>query len=395
MSSVVRQSLAVIEMTVAGLGSRAWAAATTVISVAMVVTTLLAFLAMGNGFRKTVEGTGSEDIAMILGTGTSGSELNSTMPISAVRLLEEAPGIARDAEGDPIVSPETYVAVGASRRAGGGEVNLSFRGVTEQAAGMRPGFRITEGRMFEPGTNELVVGVGVAREFAGFDVGSDIRLGANTWRVVGTFEVPGTVFDGEVWADLPVIQTVFDRGPTVAALRARLERSGDLSGIKAFVASEPRLQVEVKTEKEHFAAGAGNIEGLIAIGSALAVVLSFGALAGALNTMYAAVEARAKDMATLRAIGFGAFPAFVGAMTESLILALSGGVLGVAIAYLVFNGVSASTLGDGFTQVVFDFAVGPQQASSGLALALLLGLVGGIFPALKAARAPLLKLGAD
>ena len=395
MPSVFRQSAAVVEMTIAGLGSRFWASATTVVSVAMVVATLLAFLAMGNGFRKTVEGTGSDEIAMILGTGTSGSELNSTMPLSSVRVLEEARGIARDAAGKPIVSPETYVAVGATRRAGGGEVNVSFRGVTGNAAGMRPGFRIAEGRMFEPGTNELIVGAGVAREFAGFDVGNEIRLGANTWRIVGRFEVPGTVFDGEVWADLPVIQTVFDRGPTVAALRARLERAGDLSGIEELVADDPRLQVEVKTEKEHFAAGAGNIQGLITIGSVLAVVLSFGALAGALNTMYAAVEARAKEMATLRAIGFGAFPAFAGAMTESLVLALAGGAVGVLAAYLIFNGVSASTLGDGFTQVVFDFSVGPGQVVSGFALALLLGLVGGVFPALKAARAPLLKLGAD
>jgi putative ABC transport system permease protein len=249
--------------------------------------------------------------------------------------------------------------------------------------------------MFEPGTNELIVGAGVAREFAGFDVGSEVRLGADTWRVVGLFEVPGTVFDGEVWADLPVIQTVFDRGPTVAALRARLERTGDLEPIKSFIASEPRLRVEVKTEKEHFAAGAGNIQGLITIGSVLAVTLSLGALAGSLNTMYAAVEARTKEMATLRAIGFGGFPAFVGAMTESIVLALAGGLVGILAAYLIFNGVSASTLGDGFTQVVFDFSVGPAQMVSGLILAFVLGLVGGVFPALKAASAPLLKLGAD
>jgi putative ABC transport system permease protein len=395
MMSLIRQVVAVVDMTVSSIGSRFWASLTTIVSVAMVVATLLAFLAMGNGFRKTVEGTGSDDIAMILGTGSSGSELNSTMPTSAVRLLEEAPGIARDASGKPIVSPETYVAVGATRRGGGGEVNVSFRGVTANAAGMRPGFRIAEGRMFEAGTNELIVGAGVAREFSGFDVGSEIRLGADTWRVVGLFEVPGTVFDGEVWADLPVIQTVFDRGPTVAALRARLERTGDLEPIKAFIASEPRLRVEVKTEKEHFAAGAGNIQGLISIGSALAITLSLGALAGALNTMYAAVEARTKEMATLRAIGFGGFPAFVGAMTESILLALAGGLLGVLAAYFIFNGVSASTLGDGFTQVVFDFSVGPGQMLVGFVMALMLGLIGGIFPALKAASAPLLKLGAD
>jgi putative ABC transport system permease protein len=375
MGSLFGQIRAVIGMTISGLPSRFWASATTVVSVALVVGTLLAFLAMGNGFRKTVEGTGSDDIAMILGTGSSGSELNSTMPSAAVRILEEAPGIARDEAGKPIVSPETFVAVGATRRAGGGEVNVTFRGVTAFAPGMRPGFRIAEGRMYEPGTNELVVGAGVAREFSGFDVGNEIRLGANRWQVV--------------------IQTVFDRGPTVAAVRARLERTGDLQPIKDFVASEPRIRVDVKTEKEHFAAGAGNIQSLINIGVVLAVTLALGALAGALNTMYAAVEARTKEMATLRAIGFGGFPAFVGAMTESIVLSLAGGAVGVLGAYLVFNGASASTLGDGFTQVVFDFSVGPAQMITGVVIALILGLVGGFFPALKAARTPLLRLGAE
>lgn len=395
MGSLFAQIGAVVSMTVSGLPSRFWASATTIVSIALVVATLLAFLAMGNGFRKTVGGTGSSEIAMVLGTGSSGSELNSTMPSAAVRLLEEAPGIARDSAGRPLISPETYVAVGATRRAGGGEVNVSFRGVTTNAQGMRPGFRLIEGRMFDPGTNELIVGAGVLREFSGFEVGKELRLGSDSWDVVGVFEVPGTVFDGEVWADLPVIQTVFNRGPTVAAVRARLDGAGGIDALKAYAASEPRLRIDVKTEKEHFAAGAGNLEGLINIGFALAVTLSLGALAGALNTMYAAVEARTKELATLRAIGFGGVPAFFGAMTESIVLSVGGGLLGVAAAYLLFNGLTASTLGDGFTQVVFDFAVGPQQVIAGMTLALTLGLVGGIFPAWRAARTPVLRIGAE
>jgi putative ABC transport system permease protein len=395
MGSLIGQIRAVVGMTVSGLPSRFWASATTIVSIALVVATLLAFLAMGNGFKKTVEGTGSDEIAMVLGTGSSGSELNSTLPSAAVRLLEEAPGIARDAAGKPLVSPETYVAVGVTRKAGGGETNVSFRGVTANAMGMRPGFTISQGRMFEAGTNELIVGAGVLREFSGFELGSDVKLGADRWKVVGVFEVPGTVFDSEVWADLPVIQTVFSRGPTVAAVRARLDGPGGLQAIKDFVASEPRLRVDVKTEKEHFAAGAGSIGAIITFGWVLAITLGLGALAGALNTMYAAVEARTKELATLRALGFGGFPAFVGALTESLVLALAGGLVGVGAAYLIFNGITASTLGDGFTQVVFDFSVGPQQAVAGLFLALALGLIGGIFPALKASNTPILRIGAE
>ncbi len=395
MGSLFRQIGAVVVMTVQSLPSRFWASLTTIVSIALVIGTLLAFLAMGNGFQKTVAGTGSDEIGIVLGTGSSGSELNSTMPSSAVSIIEEGPGIARDANGVPIVSPETYVAVGAVRRSGGAKANISLRGVEGNAAGMRPGFTITEGRMFEPGTNELIAGAGVVRQFEGFDLGAQIRFGPDTWTVVGVFEVPGTVFDSEAWADLPVVQTLFNRGPTVSALRAQLAGPNAIEELQAYVESDPRLQVEVKTEKEHFASEAGSLEALIVFGWVIAITLGLGALAGALNTMYAAVEARTKELATLRAIGFGGVPAFFGAMTESLLLALGGGIVGVAAAFLLFNGINVSTLSGSFTQVVFDFAIGPAQAISGILLALVLGFIGGIFPALKAARTPVLRIGAE
>jgi putative ABC transport system permease protein len=394
MTSLLRQISAVVSMTIGGLPSRLWGSLTTILSIALVVATLLAFLAMSNGFSKTVAGTGSDDIAMILGTGSE-AELNSAMSSEAVRLLEESPGIARDAAGRPITSPELYVVVGATRRAGGGEANVSLRGVTSRAQELRPGFRISSGRMFEAGTNEMIVGAGVVREFGGFDLNTELQLAGSTWKVVGVFEVPGTVFDSELWADLPVVQSLFNRGPTVQALRARLGSPAALAEIKAFVASEPRLQVDVKTEKEHFAGEAQSLQYLVFFGWALSITLGFGALAGALNTMYAAVEARSKELATLRAIGFGGLPAFAGAITESVVLALAGGLVGAGAAFLLFNGLTASTLGGGFTQVVFDFNIGPQQVLAGVQLALMLGLLGGIFPALRAARTPLLKLGAD
>jgi len=394
MTSLFRQITAVVAMTISGLPTRFWGSVTTILSIALVVATLLAFLAMSNGFAKTVAGTGSDDIAMILGTGSE-AELNSTMSSEAVRLLEEAPGFARDASGRPITSPELYVVVGANRRAGGREANVSLRGVTTRAPELRPGFRLSSGRMFEPGTNEMIVGAGVVREFKGFDLNSELKLGGAAWKVVGVFEVPGTVFDSEIWADLPVVQSLFNRGPSVQALRARLESTAALADVKAFVASEPRLQVDVKTEKEHFASEAESLQYLVYFGWALSITLGFGALAGALNTMYAAVEARSKELATLRAIGFGGFPAFVGALCESIVLAVGGGLVGAGAAYLIFNGLTASTLGGGFTQVVFDFNIGPAQVIAGVQLALVLGLAGGIFPALRAARTPLLKLGAD
>jgi putative ABC transport system permease protein len=394
MTSLFSQIAAVVKMTIAGLPSRFWASVTTIVSIALVVATLLAFLAMATGFARTVAGTGQPDIAMIIGTG-SGAEINSGFSAEAVRLLEEAPGIRRGADGKPIVSPEVYVVVDAMRKVGGSPSNISLRGVTSGAMAMREGFTITQGRMFEPGTNEMIVGAGVLREFTGFELDREVTFGASKWKVVGAFEVPGTVFDSEIWADLPVVQTLFNRGNAVQSMRARLERPNDLSGIETLVKNDPRLRVEVQTERDYFANEAQALQQLVIMGWALAGTLALGALAGALNTMYAAVEARTKELATLRAIGFGGIPAFFGAMTESIVLAAAGGLLGGAAAFLLFNGISASTLGGNFTQVVFKFSLGPQQLMTGLVLALILGLVGGFFPALRAARTPILKIGAE
>jgi putative ABC transport system permease protein len=394
MTSMFSQIAAVVKMTIAGLPSRFWGSATTIVSIALVVATLLAFLAMATGFARTVAGTGKDDIAMILGTG-SGAEINSGFSAEAVRLMEEAPGIKRGPDGKPIVSPEMYVVVDAMRKVGGSPSNISLRGVTSGATSMREGFTVTEGRMFEPGTNEMIVGAGVLREFTGFELGREVTFGASKWKVVGAFEVPGTVFDSEIWADLPVVQALFNRGNSVQSMRARLEKPNDLSGLEALVKNDPRLRVEIQTETEYFANEAQALQVLIIFGWALAGTLALGALAGALNTMYAAVEARTKELATLRAIGFGGVPAFFGAMTESVVLATAGGLLGGLAAFLLFNGISASTLGGNFTQVVFKFSLGPQQLLTGLILALILGLVGGFFPALRAARTPILKIGAE
>jgi putative ABC transport system permease protein len=394
MTSLFSQIAAVVKMTVAGLPSRFWASVTTIVSIALVVATLLAFLAMATGFARTVAGTGQNDVAMIIGTG-SGAEINSGFSAEAVRLLQEAPGIKRGPDGKPIVSPEVYVVVDAMRKVGGSPSNISLRGVTSGATAMREGFTITEGRMFEPGTNEMIVGAGVLREFTGFELDREVTFGASKWKVVGVFEVPGTVFDSELWADLPVVQTLFNRGNAVQSMRARLERPGDLQGIETLVKNDPRLRVDVQTERDYFANEAQALQVLVIFGWALAGTLALGALAGALNTMYAAVEARTKELATLRAIGFGGIPAFFGAMTESLVLAAAGGLLGGLAAYLIFNGISASTLGGNFTQVVFRFTLGPEQLLAGLILALILGLIGGFFPALRAANTPILKIGAE
>lgn len=250
--------------------------------------------------------------------------------------------------------------------------------------------------MFDPGTNELIVGQGILREFSGFDLGQEVRFGTTVWTIVGVFSVGGSVFDSELWADLGVVQNLFNRGSSVQVVRARL--SGDpetsLKALGDYLDEDPRLKLAAQTEKAYYADQASGLSTLVMFGWAIAVTLSVGALAGAINTMYAAIEARAREMATLRAIGFGGVSAFVAAMVESLLLSLLGGLVGCGAAYLVFDGVSASTLGSSFTQVVFAFAVSPALFVSGLTIALAIGFVGGLFPALSAARQKVLQLGA-
>lgn len=363
----------------------------TVLSVALVVGVLLGFLAMANGFRATVDGSGEDDVAVFLRAGSQ-AELNSGLGRDSVRLIEAAPGIAADAAGDPILSAELYVIVDGIKRSSGTEANLPLRGVGPDASALREGFTMTQGRMFAPGSNELVVGEGVIRQFAGFDMGETVRLGSNEWRVVGVFSTGGSVFDSEIWADVGTIQNLYQRTGTVQSVRARLTSPEALAGLQQYVADEPRLDLDVTSEREFFASSAGGTSDVIMfLGWPLAVIMAIGALAGAWNAMYASVDSRTREIATLRAIGFSGFPAFVGTMVESLMLASIGGLLGAGATYLIFDGVSASTLGGGFTQIVFSFAVTPAALVSGVVLALIVGLAGGFFPAIRAARVPILK----
>ena len=256
---------------------------------------------------------------------------------------------------------------------------------------MRRGIRISAGRMFRTGTAELVVGRGVSKQFKGFELGRTIRLASQTWTVVGEFDAGGSVFESEIWADVNLLQGLYQRGSSVQTVRARMVSADRLKGLQDFTEADPRLKLDVKAESDYYTAQSRGLSDLILyLGWPLAIAMSFGALAGALNTMYAAVDARMREIATMRAIGFGGTAAFVGTMVESLLLSVIGGVLGAIGAYLLFDGVSAATLGSNFTQVVFALKLTPALVLQGIFLAVVIGLAGGIFPAWRAARVPLL-----
>jgi putative ABC transport system permease protein len=305
--------------------------------------------------------------------------------------MQEAPGIAKAADGRPLVSPELYVIVDGIKKSSGLKANLPLRGLGEQADDVRRGIRVVAGRMFRPGTNELVVGRAISKQFRGFEMGQKIRLASQNWIVVGEFEAGGTVFESEIWADVALLQGLYQRGSTVQTVRARLSDPANIAKVQAFSDSDPRLKLDIRAERDFYAGQSRNIGDLILyLGWPLAIAMSFGAIAGALNTMFASVDARTREIATLRAIGFRGTPAFIGTMVESLILAAVGGVVGAIGTYLFFDGVSAATLGSNFTQVVFSLKLSWDLILQGLILALIIGFVGGVFPAWRAARVPLL-----
>ncbi len=389
MGSLVNQITAVVVMNIRSLPQRLWMSLATVVAVGVVVAVLLAFLAMGNGFVSTVEGTGSEKVAVVLRSGSQ-AELNSVLGRDQVNLIGVAPGIKSDKDG-PLVSPELYVIVDGFKRSTGSEVNLPLRGISPEGMKLREGINIVNGRMFQPGTNEIVVGAGVLREFSGFDLGLKVKLGSANWTVVGEFDAGGSVFESELWADAKTIQSQFNRGSSYQLVRAVLEESKGLEKLQEYAENDPQLNVDVKTEKEYFKDQAEGMTNLIFyLGWPLSIVMAFGALAGALNTMYTSVSQRAVEIATLRAIGFSNLSAFLGTLAEAMVLALLGGIIGTIAAYLFFDGISASTLGGSFSQIVFAFDMSSETFTQGITLALIIGFVGGVFPAARAARLPVI-----
>lgn len=384
------QIAAVTMMNLRSLPQRTGMSLATILSIALVTGVLLGFLAMADGFRQTVGNTGSPDVAVILRSGSQ-AELNSGLSSEQVRLIEAAPGIASDADGNPMVSGELYVIVDGRKRSSDTEANLPLRGVGAQALGLRENFAITQGRLFEAGTNELIVGEAVIRQFSGFELGQTIRLANNDWVVVGTFATGGSVFESEIWADTGVIQNLYQRGTSVQSIRARLTSPDAITQLREFAEAEPRLETDILPETEFYAEQSKGMSRVITwVGWPLAITMAIGALAGAWNTMYASVDARMHEIATLRAIGFSGFAAAVGTLIESLALAGLGGLIGAVATYLLFNGMTASTLGSGFSQVVFSFAVTSGSIITGIILALIVGFLGGLIPAIRAATVPLL-----
>jgi putative ABC transport system permease protein len=381
-----RLALAAARIGIAGLPQRWGASMVIVIGIAGVVAVLVAMLAMGEGFKATLNRTGGEDSAIIL-RGGSQAETNSVITRDQVPLISSLPGIARGADGKPLASPELSQVVNLPSKSDGTDANVQFRGVGPAAWALRSDLKMVEGRRFTPGLRELVAGRGAQQQFNGLDIGKQLKLGNQVWTVVGIFAT-GDSHDSELWADADVLGPAYQR-QAFQSVTVKLDGKTGFKQLKAALAADPRLKLDVQTTRDYYSKQSEQLNKLIRIlGIVIGSIMAIGAVFGALNTMYAAVAGRAREIATMRALGFRGLPVVTAVMLETMLLALLGGLLGAGIAWLVFNGYTVSTLGNNFSQVVFQFKVSPELLWTGLKWALGIGLVGGLFPALRAARLP-------
>lgn len=388
MSNSFSQIAVVTALNLRTIGERRGASFATVFGVAGVVAVFVGVLSIGEGFRATMDSGGRDDVAMIMRSGND-SEMMSGLGREDTDIVKQAPGVARDAQG-PVASAELFVVINVPKRSTGTDANVPLRGVQAKALDVRGTLKIVEGRMFEPGRNEVIVGRAAQREFRGLDLGTTNRWGQNDWTVVGIFEDGGSVVESEIWSDAAVLQPAYNRGNFFQSVRAKLASKDDFQTFKDAITKDPRLDVQVDRESEYFAGQSKGLTQIVTgLGTIIALLMGFGAVFGALNTMYSAVSARTREIATLRALGFRSAPVVASVLAESLVLSLVGGVLGAIAAYFGFDGFQAATLNwQSFSQVAFKFAVTPKLLVVGIAYAVIMGLIGGLFPAIRAARLP-------
>ena len=358
--------------------------------IALVVTVLIVLTAMSNGFRTALAATGSPDNGIVVQRG-SGSELTSFFSREHRNLVEVDERIARNPEGKPLASPEIVIVANLRRRTDGEPTNVTVRGVTPMAFEVRNGVKIVSGRSFTPGLNEIIVGEKIARRVTGLDIGNEIAIQKPRWKVVGVFTAEGGAFESEIWGDYDVMGPAFLRGGGQNSLTVRLADPSKRAAFDKDIRENPQMQLQLDAERDYYANQSGPVSGpLMALAGFVAVVMGIGAVFGAMNTMYAIVAARTREVGTLRALGFSRRSILTAFLIESMALALVGGVFGCLLAFPM-NGYSTGTgQTASFSEVAFAFRITPGSLVFGLIFAVLMGLFGGLLPAVRAARLPII-----
>jgi putative ABC transport system permease protein len=385
----IKQTLAVTMLNLRTIPQRLGSSGVAIVGIAGVVIVLVSVLSIAQGFAAAMEASGSPVRALVMRSGAD-SEMTSGLGGAEVDLIKQAPGLRREGQ-TPVASAELYVIIDIPKISTDTSANVPMRGIEPQATTVREEFSIAEGRMFSFGTNEVIVGRGAVVNFKGLTVGSTIVSGQNKWQVVGLFETDGSIAETEIWCDARVLQGVYRRGNSYQSLLARLDSSESFNTFRDWLTANPQVNVQVRREEEYYAQQSRALTSLIqTVGYGIAILMGIGAVFGAILTMYTAVSTRSREIATLRALGFNTTSVVVSVLVESLALAAIGGAIGGVLAYLAFNGYQTSTMNfSTFSQVAFAFQVTPQLLGMGLFYALVMGLVGGLFPALRAARLPI------
>jgi putative ABC transport system permease protein len=359
-----------------------------VLGIAGTVGVFVAMLSLAHGFKATLVASGTTDNALILRAGAN-AEMNGAVTLDEVRILQDAPGIARGANG-PLVSAEAVMIAPFPLISTGTDANVQIRGVSPTALEVRKTLKIVDGRFLQPGLTELVVGKNVSGTYAGLNMGSEVRFGGATWHVVGVFDAGGSAFDSEVWADAHVLNQVYKRPDNIfQSVTVHLTSPAAIQQFKDAVTADPRMNVDVDREVNYYSKQSQTMTTIITtLGGIVAVIMGIGAVFGALNTMYSAVSERSREIATLRALGFGAGSVVFSFTLEALLISFVGGVVG-CLAVLPLNGLTTGAMNwQTFSHLAFAFRITPPLLVQGIIFALVMGLVGGLPPAIRAARRP-------
>jgi putative ABC transport system permease protein len=386
---MLSQIIAVTSVNLRSLRERAGSSLVAVIGIVGVVIVFVGVLSIAEGFRSAMKTVGDQDTIMVMRSGAD-SEMTSGLNGEQVRIIQEKPGIARDAAG-PLASPELLVIVDHPLQRSGTDANVPLRGVTARAFQVHTKVKIVEGRTFEPGRNEIVAGRAASRQFSNLTVGSAVKWGENEWQVVGIFEAGGSAAESELWCDAKVLQPAYRRGNTYQSMLLRLATPDSFDQLKDALTTDPQLNVTAIREPEYYERQSQTLQTVIqTVGVAIAGLMGIGAIFGAINTMYNAVASRSREIATLRALGFGSLPVVVSVLAEAVALSAIGGIIGGLLAWAAFDGYQTSTMNfQSFSQVAFAFAVTPSLLGMALFYAVLMGVAGGLFPAIRAARLPI------
>ncbi|HTH01919.1 MAG TPA: ABC transporter permease [Vicinamibacterales bacterium] len=386
---MLSQIIAVTGVNIRSIPARLGSSTVAVIGIAGVVLVFVAVLSIAEGVNATMKASGDPNLVLILRAG-SDTEMTSGFGGDSVRVIQDAPGIARDESGTPLTSPELFVVVDHPLKRSGSAANVPLRGVSPEAFKVHNRLKIVDGRNLEFGKNEIIAGRAAASQFVNLNVGTTLKWGESTWTLVGIFDDGGSVSESELWCDVKVLQPAYRRGNSYQSVYARITSPDSYQQLKDSLTSNPQLTVTPMRASEYYGSQTEVLQGIIrTIGGIIAVLMGIGAVFGAVITMYTAVASRTREIATLRALGFGSIPVVVSVLAEAILLGIVGGVIGGAIAWLAFDGYQTATMNfQSFSQIAFSFAVTPQLLLTALVISLVMGTAGGLLPAIRAASLP-------